>query len=245
MSHNSATPWKLKGAHVLIVDDVQPTLTSLTRLLESQGCAVVGVGTVASALAEIERASAPFDAAVVDYYLVDERGLEVVRALREGPMPCSALLITAERSSMPLRNSIAAGADDVLLKPFEPEDFLGAVQRTVEQTMRWRKSLGFAHDAPTASNTSALSVASSWPMPASKSAPLDLEACVERLAKDGRLSAREREVLEGVLKGQRNIDIAQVMGVKERTVKYHVGNILRKLKVRSRKQLSAMVFDLS
>lgn len=48
------------------------------------------------------------------------------------------------------------------------------------------------------------------------------------------LTTREHEVLQMLANGQRNSEIGEVLGVSTRTVEFHVGHILDKLKVRSR-----------
>jgi len=48
-----------------------------------------------------------------------------------------------------------------------------------------------------------------------------------------RLSAREREVLEQVLTGRLNKQIASVLGIAEKTVKVHRGRVMEKMEVRS------------
>jgi len=48
------------------------------------------------------------------------------------------------------------------------------------------------------------------------------------------LTKREREVLELMVQGKTNAEIAKVLVVTERTVKFHVSNIYSKLHVRSR-----------
>jgi DNA-binding NarL/FixJ family response regulator len=50
------------------------------------------------------------------------------------------------------------------------------------------------------------------------------------------LSAREFEVLELVARGHKNWEIALALGIEERTVRFHVGNILDKLSVKNRTQ---------
>ncbi len=49
-----------------------------------------------------------------------------------------------------------------------------------------------------------------------------------------RLTRQEREALNGLLKGQSNKEIAAVMNISERTVKFHVSQILSKMGLRSR-----------
>lgn len=51
---------------------------------------------------------------------------------------------------------------------------------------------------------------------------------------DGLLSARELEVLQLMARGHTNRDIALSLKIEERTVRFHVGNILEKLQARSR-----------
>lgn len=54
------------------------------------------------------------------------------------------------------------------------------------------------------------------------------------------LTRREREVMELVLRRLSNREIGSILHIRERTVKFHVGNILNKLQVESRHDLSAM-----
>jgi len=49
----------------------------------------------------------------------------------------------------------------------------------------------------------------------------------------GRLTPREREVMEAVVKGLMNKQIAHELGISEVTVKLHRGNVMRKMEVRS------------
>lgn len=48
------------------------------------------------------------------------------------------------------------------------------------------------------------------------------------------LSKREREVLNWLNRGKTSWDISMILNISERTVNYHVGNIMRKLGVNSR-----------
>jgi DNA-binding CsgD family transcriptional regulator len=60
------------------------------------------------------------------------------------------------------------------------------------------------------------------------------------LHKISELHGREREVLELMVAGLPNRDIAQRLGITVRTVKFHVSSILRKLAVRSRTEAIAL-----
>ena len=57
------------------------------------------------------------------------------------------------------------------------------------------------------------------------------------------LTQREIDVVISVTKGKTNIEISEYLGISAETVKKHLNNIYRKLKVRSRTELSAKIFE--
>jgi DNA-binding CsgD family transcriptional regulator len=63
------------------------------------------------------------------------------------------------------------------------------------------------------------------------------EARLERLARRAGLSAREQEVLQLLLFGRSLDEIAQLLGISTRTVRFHQGNLLDKLGADSRSDL--------
>ncbi len=62
---------------------------------------------------------------------------------------------------------------------------------------------------------------------------------VLRLPRDVQFTQRERDVLRHLLRGQANKDIAAALSVSEKTVKFHVSNVLAKAGLTSRAQLIA------
>src|SRR5246500_1690096 len=52
-----------------------------------------------------------------------------------------------------------------------------------------------------------------------------------------KLTRREEEVLEGVMRSQANKEIAAALNLSERTVKFHVSSLLSKFRVRGRMEL--------
>jgi DNA-binding CsgD family transcriptional regulator len=69
-----------------------------------------------------------------------------------------------------------------------------------------------------------------------------MRARLHALAEEAGLSAREREVLSLLLLGRSYAEIGRVLGVSERTVKYHQSNILEKLGADSRIDLMRLFF---
>jgi len=62
--------------------------------------------------------------------------------------------------------------------------------------------------------------------------------------KEGLLSPREFEVLELIARGCKNLQIAQALAIEERTVRFHVENILDKFKVNNRTEAVGHAFRL-
>jgi DNA-binding CsgD family transcriptional regulator len=54
------------------------------------------------------------------------------------------------------------------------------------------------------------------------------------------LSSREKEVIEWLQQGKSSWEISSILKISERTVNFHVGNILRKLDVVNRAQAIAV-----
>lgn len=57
------------------------------------------------------------------------------------------------------------------------------------------------------------------------------------------LSKREVEVFREVVTGRRNKEIGERLFVTEKTIKFHLGNIYRKLSVRSRHEMISKWFS--
>ncbi|MFZ4187136.1 helix-turn-helix domain-containing protein [Streptomyces pseudogriseolus] len=69
--------------------------------------------------------------------------------------------------------------------------------------------------------------------------PFDVSVDEATLA---RLTAREREVLRCLARGETNRVLARQLGIAERTVRAHVTSVVRKLEVGSRFEASLVAF---
>jgi two-component system nitrate/nitrite response regulator NarL len=63
------------------------------------------------------------------------------------------------------------------------------------------------------------------------------------MSSGGRLSRREKEVLRGLLDNLSNKEIGNLLNISERTVKFHVSNILQKFGVRRRADLIVLAYQ--
>lgn len=236
---------RLHGARVLLVEDERALARTLERLISGAGCSVVCASTGAEARRIFDGGRESFDAAVVDVGLPDESGFNLVHALREGQHPCSAVVMTGNPIDEVVHTSITAGVSDFLVKPFGPTLLFAAVSRAIEHTRCWRFRLASHWDRaallewPSFEGYARAEGRSVAPM----AGALDLVGTVERLAKRGKLTARERETTELLLRGYRNDEIASALSISAHTAKYHVRNILRKLSLETRTDLFRLLLE--
>ena len=73
-----------------------------------------------------------------------------------------------------------------------------------------------------------------------------LKLCIEKVNKIAvsDLSVREYEILEGVLSGQTNAQIAESQFISISTVKFHISNVLTKLDVKNRASITGKILEL-
>ena len=57
------------------------------------------------------------------------------------------------------------------------------------------------------------------------------------------LSSKEKEVINWLKQGKSSWDMSVILGISERTVKFHVSNIMRKLDASSRTHAVAIVIE--
>jgi two-component system phosphate regulon response regulator OmpR len=120
-------------AHLLIVDDDLRIRGLLQKFLIRSGYLVSAARDAAQArrlLAGLE-----FDMIVLDVMMPGEDGITLTRDLRKGSN-VPILLLTARGDSANRIEGLEAGADDYLVKPFEPKELLlrvGAILRRVPQ----------------------------------------------------------------------------------------------------------------
>jgi response regulator of citrate/malate metabolism len=115
---------------VLVVDDdFMVARVHSGYVARIEGCEVVGVAhTGAAALAAV-RELRP-DLVLLDVYLPDMSGIDVLRALRSGaPDDPSVLVITAADDAPTVAGALHGGAAHYLVKPFDSQVLAGHIAR--------------------------------------------------------------------------------------------------------------------
>ena len=196
---------------VLIADDHAVVRQGLRTFLELQEDIEV-VGEAADGEAALQ-AAAELEPDVVLMDLVMPRldGVAAIERLRARGSTARVIVLTSFLDEDKVLPAVRAGAAGYLLKDVEPAELVGAI-RTVD------RGEALLHPAVAARVLR------------------ELTADAGRAERHGALTAREREVLALVARGRANKAIAFELGVAEKTVKTHVGNILAKLGLSDRTQ---------
>lgn len=100
---------------VLLVEDFAPLLKRWARELQHAGKRVLAAPNGDAAL-ELVRDARP-DVAIVDLFLSNENGVNVIRRLKEQDDGLYAILVSAHLSVAYAIAAVRAGADDVFFKP--------------------------------------------------------------------------------------------------------------------------------
>ncbi|HLK35406.1 MAG TPA: sigma-54 dependent transcriptional regulator [Polyangiaceae bacterium] len=122
---------------VLVVDDDPMVMSALRSFVESRGHRFVAAAGVAEATHVL--ASQSFDAVVLDLYLPDGDGLDVLDRSLELQPPPAVIVMTARAEIHSAVEAIRRGAADYLAKPLDLDDLGARLEHAVEQTSMRRK----------------------------------------------------------------------------------------------------------
>ena len=116
-------------AKILVVDDEPDVVELIGFSLRSKDFEVLSALNGLDGLLKARRFLP--DLIVLDVMMDGMDGLSVCEILRAQPSTKSipVIIVTAATGEMARFNSLAAGADDYVSKPFSPRDLLGRVER--------------------------------------------------------------------------------------------------------------------
>ena len=197
---------------VLVVDDHRVVADAIAaRLrLESDIDRVTTAASVADALEAAERLHP--DVATVDPQMESGEGIALIRRLREADPSVQVVVVAEDDDPEVASEAVRAGALAFVLKDAPSQDLVEAVRGTVA---------GEAHIPPRVLHD----VLQALRDPDARRGESD--------ARIGRLTRREREVLEHMVAGHDRATTARDLYVSVNTVRTHAKNILAKLEVHS------------
>ncbi|MGA6836323.1 response regulator [Priestia megaterium] len=203
---------------ILIVDDHAHAREGIRDILEEyEDFIIVGEGTNGQEAIELTEKLMP-DIVLMDIGMPVMDGLEATKQIKLRFPYVKIVVITVSDDITDLFDALKKGAQGYLLKNLQSEvwyDYLRA----------------FALDEVPMSKEIAFQILKEFPQ----------ETSITK--SDTPLSARELEVLQLVAKGLSNRDISAQLFISEHTVKSHLKNILSKLHLENRVQLTSYAFQ--
>lgn len=210
----------MEQTRVLLVDDHVLFRKGLANLLSSKPWIEV-VGEAGDGHEAVEKARQLMpDVILMDIQMPTCDGLQATQIIKKELPYVKIVMLTVSDDDRSLFEAIKAGAQGYLLKNLEPDDLFGMLAGVV----RGEAAITRIMAAKILNEFAALSRRVE---PAPAASPVN------------NLSAREREVLDLVVKGATNKEIAAQLCITENTVKNHLRNILEKLHLENRVQAAA------
>jgi CheY-like chemotaxis protein len=125
---------RLAGARVLVVEDDDDARELICALIEMAGATVLCVKSVAQAMEGVYHSFDP-DVVLTDYSMPDADGLDLVREFRKVPstraVAIPILILSGHSEDLWRARALAAGATDVLMKPFDPPLLISRIAAAV------------------------------------------------------------------------------------------------------------------
>lgn len=118
---------------ILVVDDQADIREPMAQFLSARG---FSVGTAAGGSGLHERlAREPYDLVLLDVMMPGENGLTLCRQLQERQGP-PVILLTAMGETADRVRGLETGADDYMVKPFEPSELLARIRSVLRRAAR-------------------------------------------------------------------------------------------------------------
>ena len=203
---------------ILIADDHALFRDGLRSLLRTEGHDIVAEAKNGREAIQLAHQHKP-DVVLMDLSMPEVDGLTATRTIVAELPEVKVIILTASDEDINLFEAIRSGAQGYLMKNLEADEFFDMVDRASRGepalTPAFAKKLlqEFARPPQTAEHET-------------------------HPGENDELTSREREVLELMVQGvTSNRKLAKQLGVSENTVKFHVRNILDKLRLHTRAEV--------
>jgi DNA-binding NarL/FixJ family response regulator len=199
---------------ILIADDHALFRDGLRSLLLAQGHEVVGEAKNGREAVKLAKDLQP-DLVLMDLTMPELDGLAATRLISADMPDIKVVILTASEEEQKLFDAIKSGAQGYLLKNLEADEFFDLIDKA-------------SRGEPALTPALARKLLQEFARPAEKTPHGEEEM----------LTAREREVLELMVEGvTSNRKLAKRLGLSENTIKFHVRNILDKLRLHNRAEV--------
>jgi len=205
---------------VLVVDDHPLARQAVRTLLEDEPAFEI-VGEAVSGEEAVERCPVlKPDVVLMDLNLPRMGGLEATRRIKRRMPEVKVIVLSVSDSVQDLFSAVQAGAQGYLPKNIDPAEWASMLLALVEDGAKIPGSM-------------ADRLFGSFRTGRTRSPSTSEEGEADRL-----LTSREKEILELVAAGKTNRQIALQLSISENTVKNHLKNLLDKLGLANRVQLT-------
>jgi len=202
----------------LLVDDEPNLLRAVEACLQAEGYEVVAARSAKEALMRI--ATYIPDLIITDIRMPGMDGFEFARHLHQTPATSliPVVFLTAKGEMSDRVKGFRSGVDAYLIKPFEPQELLAAIEGILRRVKRTHAGIARVIGG------------------AAQAAQLDR-------FHDEELTEAEIRVAELVARGLSNKEIAAELDISVRTVENHISHILDKKNFNNRVEIARLVFE--
>ncbi|RKF20216.1 response regulator [Alginatibacterium sediminis] len=201
----------------LVVDDHPLMRKGVVQFLQAEDDFEV-VAEASDGAAAIDLAQEhDFDLILLDLNMKGLSGFDTLKMLREKDVNCRIIILTVSDSKNDVIRLINAGADGYLLKDMDPDALVSTLRQAIGGQQAISEQLIPYLDCLD-----------------------DIDDFHHRLED---LTRRELQTLQHIARGLSNREVADALNITEGTVKVHVKSLLRKLKAKSRVEMTVMYLE--
>ena len=213
----------LQKTRIVIADDHAILRESLALLLGTQNDFEVegSAGNGQQALEMVQQYHP--DVLVLDLFMPDFDGFEVLRTLDRAGTRVATVVLTGSESETDYAQVVRLGARGLVMKGDGPQSLFEAIRTVASGELAFSEDLARQVVSSLASD--------------SRTARATPQASLHRL------SDRERQIAYAVARGMKNRDIAQQLTISENTVKRHLQSIFGKTGARDRLELAVLALN--
>jgi DNA-binding NarL/FixJ family response regulator len=203
---------------ILMADDHELLLDGLRRLLEAE---FELIGTVADGRAAVEAyEQLRPDVVLLDIGMPGLNGIEATRQIRRAFPDARVIFVTMQTDRVYVEEALRAGASGYVVK----QGAAGELIEAIRAVLRGRRYVSQRLTAVVG--------------------PLEVDSAVDFTSHfGGRLTPRQREVLQLVAEGKSMKEIARILDISVRTVEFHKNGLIQELGLRTVAELTRYALD--
>lgn len=208
---------------LMLVDDHMLFMEGLQYLLETNGFMVTGKARNGSEAVAKARILKP-DIILMDIRMPECSGVDALRLIKAENPEIKVIMLTTSDEDEDLYQAMKYGASGYLLKNTDAKELI----ERIEQALHHEASI--SHDLATKMIKEIRANSRKEPL-----------SSLENSEKEEQtpLTSRQLEILEMVAEGKTYKEVGEALGLKERTIKYHMEKILEYFHLENRSQVIA------